>query len=371
MTAEAASGLHVDIVVLERQAQSPAGQIVGAANEIVGDWRDLDTLRSLASRVDVLTLENEFVHAEQLEMLVAAGHPVLPTPRSVALVQDKLIQKQTLVAANVPVAPFRAVDSPDDAIAAGVDLGWPLVLKTRRNGYDGYGNQTVLDAFELRDAWTRLTKGTSAGGAGGLMVEAFQPFERELAVMVARRVAGEIALYPVADTVQKNHICHEVIVPSDASLQVTQQATDIARAAVEALGLVGIAGVELFLLPDGRVLVNELAPRPHNSGHYTIEGCATSQFENHLRAILDLSLGATHLVTPAVAMVNLLGDASGPANPEGMDVVTSLPETYLHLYGKRDVRPGRKMGHITAIGPDRSIALSRARQAAKAIRWRV
>ena len=203
------------------------------------------------------------------------------------------------------------------------------------------------------------------------MVEAFQPFERELAVMVARRVAGEIALYPVADTVQKNHICHEVIVPSDASLQVTQQATDIARAAVEALGLVGIAGVELFLLPDGRVLVNELAPRPHNSGHYTIEGCATSQFENHLRAILDLSLGATHLVTPAVAMVNLLGDASGPANPEGMDVVTSLPETYLHLYGKRDVRPGRKMGHITAIGPDRSIALSRARQAAKAIRWRV
>ena len=371
MTAEAGASMNVAIVVLERQAQSPAGQIVGSKNEIVGDWRDFAILQSLASRVDVVTLENEFVDADQLSILESAGHRVLPTPRSIALVQDKLIQKETLAAANVPIAPFRGVSNPDDAIRAAETLGWPLVLKTRRNGYDGYGNQTVHDAEELRIGWDRLTSGTSAGDSGGLLVEAFQPFERELAVMVARAVNGAVAIYPVADTVQKDHICHEVIVPSDAARDVTRQAARIAQSAVEAIGLVGIVGVELFALPDGQVLVNELAPRPHNSGHYTIEGCATSQFENHLRAILGLPLGLTKLVAPSVSMVNLLGNAEGIANPSGLDVATSVPEAYLHLYGKRDVRPGRKMGHVTATGPTRAVALGRARQAARAIGWPV
>jgi 5-(carboxyamino)imidazole ribonucleotide synthase len=371
MTAEAASlsRLDVEVVVLEREAGSPAGQLVGPDREVVGHWRDRDSLLRLAERVDVVTLENEFVDADQLEWLVEQGRPVRPEPSAVRLIQDKLRQKEALAAAGLPVAPFRAVSGGEDVRAAAADLGWPLVLKARRNGYDGYGNATLRGPDDVEAALARLGRGTGAGGSGGLYVEQWAPFEAELAVMVARGGDGEIAPYPVVTTVQRDHICHEVVAPAAASAEAAARARRAAIGAVEASGAVGVVGAELFLLPGGEVLVNELAPRPHNSGHYTIEGCRTSQFANHLLGVLGRPLGATDLVRPGAAMVNLLGTASGPAAPGGLAAAAAEPETFVHVYGKREVRPGRKMGHVTSLGADPDEALARARRAAATIRW--
>jgi 5-(carboxyamino)imidazole ribonucleotide synthase len=195
------------------------------------------------------------------------------------------------------------------------------------------------------------------------------PFERELAVMVVRRVDGDVATYPVVDTVQRDHICHEVVVPAEIPTDVAETARQIAAAAVVAVAGVGVVGVELFYLKDGGILVNELAPRPHNSGHYTIEGCVASQFANHLRAILGWKLGSTELVAPAVAMVNLLGTRAAVANPGGGANAAAVPRAFLHFYGKQQVRVGRKMGHVTALGDSRQQALATARRAASLIEW--
>jgi 5-(carboxyamino)imidazole ribonucleotide synthase len=243
------------------------------------------------------------------------------------------------------------------------------VLKARRNGYDGYGNATLRGPSDVEPALARLAGGTGAGGPGGLYVEAWVPFTAELAVMVARRRDGGVAPYPVVTTVQREHICHEVIAPAELPGEVADLARRSAVGAVEATGAVGVVGVELFRLPDGQVLVNELAPRPHNSGHYTIEGCRTSQFANHLLGVLDRPLGPTDLVAPGAAMVNLLGTASGPARPRGVASAAAEPDTFVHVYGKREARIGRKMGHVTALGPSPAEALARARRAASLIEW--
>lgn len=369
MTAEAARELAVEVVVLERVGGSPAGQVVGEANEIVGDWQRLDDARSLARRVDLVTLESEFVDAELLAAIARDGTPVLPPPEAVRIVQDKLQQKERLAARGLPVAPFRGVASQPEIRGAAAELGWPLVLKARRNGYDGYGNATVAGPDEIAPAWSRLTRGSGAGAAGGLLVEQWVPFIGELAVMVARGRDGAALAYPVVETVQREHICREVIAPARAEPAVAARARDLALAAVEAVGGVGIIGVELFLTDDGRVLINELAPRPHNSGHYTIEACQTSQFANHLRAILGWPLGSADLIAPAAAMVNLLGTTAGPAAPTGVERARQLADVFVHIYGKREVRPGRKMGHITALGPTPAAALERARAAAIEIAW--
>jgi 5-(carboxyamino)imidazole ribonucleotide synthase len=224
-------------------------------------------------------------------------------------------------------------------------FGYPLVLKARRDGYDGYGNATLRSADDIEAAWEKLAKGGRA-----LYVEGFVPFERELAVMVARGRDGESRVYPVVETVQENHICHVVRAPAQVAPQVAQMAAAIAQQAVEAINGVGIFGVELFLIEAGFVLYNEIAPRPHNSGHYTIEGCVTSQFENHIRAVLGWPLGDVHLRLPAAVMVNILGRRNGTARPHGIKAALAVPGAHLHLYGKRDVRVGRKMGHVTVLG---------------------
>jgi 5-(carboxyamino)imidazole ribonucleotide synthase len=200
-------------------------------------------------------------------------------------------------------------------------------------------------------------------------VEAWAPFVRELAVMVARGRGGEVVVYPVAETVQREHICHVVRAPAQVAPEVAAQAAEIARRAVEAIGGIGVFGVELFELGDGTVLYNEIAPRPHNSGHYTIEGCVTSQFENHVRAVLGLPLGRGELVAPAAVMVNLLGarNAAAPARAEGFDRALAVPGAHVHIYGKLASRRGRKMGHVTAVGVSVAEAEERARAAAEMI----
>ena len=236
----------------------------------------------------MVTLENEFVDAGVLEALERRGARVLPAPACVRVVQDKLLQKQALASAELPVPRFRAVDAPADLHNAGAELGWPLMLKARRDGYDGRGNVVVRDASESQSAceglgWPDRT----------LFVEAFAHFDRELAVLVVRGLDGQVVQYPVVETRQdpKLHICREVLAPADLPSDIAERAAAIARGAVEAVDGIGAFGVELFLLRDGEVCINELAPRPHNSAHYTIEACWTSQFDNHVRAVLGLPLG--------------------------------------------------------------------------------
>jgi 5-(carboxyamino)imidazole ribonucleotide synthase len=359
MLTQAAVSLGVETAIFERAADSPAGRLT--QREVVGPWENPELLARFAELCDLVTLENEFVSAELLATLERRGVPVYPSSGTVGAVQDKLVQKRRMAAAGIAVPPFRAVASPDELPAAAAELGWPLVLKARRNGYDGYGNATLRGPQDVAAAWERLARG------GELLVEAWVPFARELAVMVVRGRDGETRAYPVVETLQQNHICHVVRAPAPIGEALAAAATELAVRAVQAVGGVGVFGVELFELPDGRVLYNELAPRPHNSGHYTIEACHCSQFENHLRAVLGWPLGPTALRAPAAVMVNLLGGRDGPVAPDALRAALAVPGAHLHLYGKREARVGRKMGHVTALGATLSEAEATARRAAELV----
>ncbi|MCL6648585.1 MAG: 5-(carboxyamino)imidazole ribonucleotide synthase [Chloroflexi bacterium] len=346
------------VSVLERTPGCPAA--LAGASEWVGDWNDPETLLRFAAGLDVVTLDHEFVAAEALQVLEDAGVRLRPGAATLRRIQDKLLQKETLQAAGLAVAPFCPVRCADDLIRAGERFGWPLVLKTRRGGYDGHGNRLVASPAESDAAFAAF-----AGRPGGLYVEAFVPFRRELAVMVVRDDAGNVVTYPVVETVQRDHICHEVLFPAAGA----PPAADLAAAAAECFGVVGALGVELFETVDGRLLINELAPRPHNSGHYTIEACFTSQFENHLRAVLGLPLGDPRPRVKAAVMVNLLADGEGPGQPAGLAAALGVPGVAVHLYGKQTARRGRKMGHVTATGDDLSDTRARAQRAAAAFRF--
>lgn len=362
MTALAALPLGCEISILEKTPLSPAAQLTPLT--VTGDWADAQTLRRFAASVDVITLENEFVDSAVLRQLEEAGHKVFPTSASIALTQDKLLQKEALVRAGLPVPAFCAVSSPETIAAAGEKLGWPLVLKTRRNGYDGKGNFTLRSRADIPDAWRALR-----GDINELLVEAFWRFTQELAVMVTRGRDGATVTYPVVETVQRDHVCHAVQAPAAITPELAAQITDIALRAVTAVGAVGSFGVELFLSATGEIVINELAPRVHNSGHYTIEACACSQFENHLRAVLGWPLGSTRMIAPAAVMLNLLGTHRAPGRPLGMERALSVPGAHVHLYGKAMCGPGRKMGHVTALGQTIDEAMATARLAANAIHF--
>ena len=344
MTTIAAQQLGCDVVVLEKNRLSPAATF--ASHSIIGDWNTADALLQLASQVDVITLENEFVDASLLAGLEQAGHAVFPTSRTMALVQDKLIQKQALQAAGLAVPKFRVANHTQDVIDAIADLGLPIMLKARHNAYDGKGNATIGSLADVDPAWNRL------GGNNGnpLYIEEFCEFRTELAVIITRGKDGETAVYSVVETVQENHICHLVRAPALVSPAIADRAAEVAQLTIEAVDAVGSFGVEMFLTHHGEIVVNELAPRVHNSGHYTIEACECSQFENHVRAVLGLPLGSTRMVAPAAAMVNLLGTHHGAGRATGLTQALAVPGAHLHLYGKAMSGAGRKMGHVTALG---------------------
>jgi 5-(carboxyamino)imidazole ribonucleotide synthase len=363
MTALAGLQLGCDVVVLERNNYSPAANL--ASHSLVGDWDQPEALLRLASQVDVVTLENEFVEAGSLRTLEEAGYPLYPTARSIALVQDKWVQKQTLAAAGLPVPSFARVASVAEVEQAGSEWGWPLLLKARRNAYDGKGNATVRSAAEAAGAWQKL------GGDRGreLYVEQFCDFTAELAVIVTRGRDGASACYPVVETVQRDHICHVVRAPAPVPAEVAARAADVAQRAVAAVGAVGSFGVEMFLTRAGEIVINELAPRVHNSGHYTIEACLCSQFENHVRAVLGWPLGATAMVAPAAVMINLLGTAKAPGHPHGLERALAVPGAHIHIYGKAMSGAGRKMGHVTALGTTLEEAFATAQRAASLIHF--
>ncbi len=361
MTLQAAVALGIDTVVLAEAPDSPAGRL--AQQEIVGPWHDQQILRRFADAVDVITLENEFVDERVLSQLVEWEKLVRPGAQVLGAIQDKLRQKQTLVNHSLPVPDFAAVQEPDDILHYARNWGWPLILKARRNGYDGYGNATVQSAADIRGALDRLDWPKRQ-----LMVERAIPFVCEIAVLIARNDKGQMVTYPVVETIQRQHICHVVRAPAAIDLATAEQATQIAQAAVAAVQGIGITAVELFVTTEHDVLINELAPRPHNSGHFSIDACITSQFENHLRGVLGLPLGEPGLRAPCAVMVNLLGTRNGKLLPQGVEQALGMIDVHLHLYGKRETRTGRKLGHLTALGSNMEETELRARLAADKIR---
>lgn len=345
MMALAAHNLGMQIAVLDPDRNAPAGQVVN--RHVVGDFRDSQRIRELAVGCDILTVEIEHVNADSLDALVEQGIPVHPSPATIRLIQDKYAQKRHLAQQGVPVAPFVAVSDAESAEAAIAQFGLPLLLKSRFSAYDGRGNVVVRDRAELPAAVERL-----GGYERGLYVEQYIPFERELAIMVARGRDGSLALYPVVETIHHDNILHQVIVPAPIAESIQHEAQAIAHKAIASFEGAGIYGVEMFLLADGTVLINEIAPRPHNSGHYTIEACVTSQFEQHVRAVVGLPLGDTSLKVGAAAMLNILGTGTDEweATHLPIDRALTVAGASVHWYGKTAIRAQRKVGHITIVG---------------------
>lgn len=359
MMAAEAVRMSVNVQLLSPKNAGPMQAYSGARD---GDWTDPGVLKTFAADCDVITVESEWAPAPTAAEIVSDDTDVWPSPETLRLIKDKGVQKRHLAEADCPVPAFECCETLEAAVATAETFGYPVVLKQYRGAYDGYGNATVHSADELRDAWPDLA------AEDGLMVETFADFTRELAVQVARRPGGEQVVYPVAYTEQRDHRCHAVEVPADVDDEVADKAHSIAQRAVDAVNGVGLIAVELFEMPDGRVLVNELAPRPHNTGHYSIEGCHTSQFENHVRAILDWPLGTPSLQTDVAVMVNVLGRRNGsPPSAKTIPEALATDGASVHVYGKPDVRPGRKMGHVTALGSDRDEVRERAESAAEAI----
>lgn len=329
-----------------------------------GSFDSVVDLAKFAGICDVLTLENEFISSEVLkDTQTQSGTPIFPSPESFALIENKLIEKQTFEKAGIPVTPYALVENVSDLDSFGDEHGWPYLLKSSKGGYDGYGNETVENIEEAEAAFDEL------GGNRGhdIVAEAFVDFTHELAVQVARNETGYV-VYPCCETVQENHICVAVKSPAPVEDSVQEKARELAVKATTAIDGKGIFAYEFFLTPGGDLLLNESAPRPHNSGHYTIEGCITSQFENHVRAVLGLPLGSTELRASSVVMVNLLGTYDRNARVDFTPDALKFPDSHLHIYGKLDSRPGRKMGHYTLLGDNMETTYAKAMKLTKGIK---
>jgi 5-(carboxyamino)imidazole ribonucleotide synthase len=357
MSAYQAYKLGFEIAILEKSKNSPAGMMT--KHEFVGWVDNKKTLSEFTKASDIVTLENEFVDYHKLEFIEGLGKKVVPSPKTISLIQDKYIQKRTLRNNNIPIAAFLSVNNKSDYQEISSILGKKFILKSRKMGYDGYGNYSVHSEKYFSEGIKLLTSRHSE-----LMAEEFIDFDMELAIMVAR-TKKEIKTYPVVQTIQKNHICHTVIAPAQVKPVILRKATDIAVESIKAIQGYGIFGIEMFLVNGKDILVNEMAPRPHNSGHYTIEACVTSQFENHIRSVLNLPLGSTEMVKPYAVMINLLGKREGQGIVEDYNKVLKNDNIHLHIYGKEKSRLGRKMGHITVIGDDLNKILNLARKVEK------
>ncbi|MDR7482839.1 MAG: 5-(carboxyamino)imidazole ribonucleotide synthase [Armatimonadota bacterium] len=346
------------VVVLDPAPDAPAAAV--ADEHVAAAFDDPGAHMTLAARADVVTFEVEHV-ALDAARLAAARCPVRPGLAALAVCQHRAREKAFLMQHGFPVAPWREATSPAALAEAAGALGLPCVVKTPFAGYDGRGQVRVEHPGQLHAAAVGLDRGP-------LVVERVVPFAAELAALVARGLDGSVATYPVARTVHRDGILHEVSVPAELPDAVAARARSLGESIANALDLVGVLAVELFLLERGELLVNELAPRPHNSGHYTIDACVTSQFAQHVRAVCGLPLGATELLRPA-AMVNLLGAHRGRVRLAGVEEALADPHVSLHVYGKAESWPGRKLGHITALGASADDARRRARAAAAALRW--
>ncbi|MEV0664409.1 5-(carboxyamino)imidazole ribonucleotide synthase [Actinomadura luteofluorescens] len=363
MTQQAAIALGVSLRVLAGAPDESAARAVSDVR--VGNDRALDDLLAFAQGCDVVTFDHEHVPGPHIQKLEATGVPCRPGSGALAHAQDKLVMRERLSELGVPCPAYAPVPSPEPRAfleAFGREHGWPLVLKSTRGGYDGKGVWIVGDPEEAQVADRLQAEGVD------LMVERHVAFGRELAALVARSPYGQGAAYPIVETVQEGGICTEVISPAPGlPKDLAAEAQSLALRVADELGVVGLLAVELFETGEG-LLVNELAMRPHNSGHWTIEGARTSQFEQHLRAVLDLPLGSTEPAAPYTVMANVLGGDDPDVYPRYIHVMAHDPGVKVHMYGKES-RPGRKIGHVTALGADLAEVRERARHAADYLRW--
>ncbi len=335
------------------------GMSAGLAATAVGDYRDLDVVRAFARDVDVITFDHEHVPQHVLRALVAEGVAVHPGPDALLVAQDKLLMRERLEQLGVPVPVWARVADRAALAEFLADNGGVAVVKTPRGGYDGKGVRVVRSADEAGDWFDAL------GTGDALLAEELVDYARELAQSVARRPSGDIAAWPVVESIQRDGVCAEVIAPAHgASARLREAAEEMARGIAEGLGVTGVLAVELFETVDGRLLVNELAMRPHNTGHWSMDGAVTGQFEQHLRAVLDLPLGSTRPLAPWSVMINVLGGPeSGTVADRYPRALADQPDARFHFYGK-DPRPGRKVGHVTVVGDDLDETAYRARAAA-------
>ncbi|MCB9139311.1 MAG: 5-(carboxyamino)imidazole ribonucleotide synthase [Caldilineaceae bacterium] len=318
-------------------ADSPAGQV--ADREVVAAYTDVDAVRDFIRHVDVVTFEFENVPAFVAEVAHSQGVPVRPGGHVLHTAQNRLREKRFLAENGLPIAPFRAVTSRDELQEAVQELGLPALLKTAAFGYDGKGQILLRSSEEIQPAWEAL-------GAETAILETFVDFAAEISVVAARSEDGDFVNYGVIENVHRHHILDISIAPARTPLRIAAQAADLAQSVLEKLDVIGVLCVEYFVTKSGRVLINEIAPRPHNSGHLTIDAAVNSQFDQQVRSVCGLPLGCTDYLRPAV-MANLLGDLWAEGEPNWAAAL-AVPGVKLHLYGKQEARPGRKMGHLTA-----------------------
>lgn len=357
-----AKRLDCYFAILDPTLHCPAHSIADA--HIVAGFDDIEAIKRLAEKVDVVTYEFEHISLQALQELEAMGHKVYPSSETLAHIQNKYDQKCWLKEHGLPVPAFQRVETIADIRQAEAQFTYPMILKTCTGGYDGKGNAVISSREDIARAYDALGNGSLP-----LMIEEFIPFTKEVSVLACRSVNGATVVFPVAENVHKNSILDETTVPAVLSPETTKEAMDVAERCLHAFNAYGMLCVELFVTGDGHVLVNELAPRPHNSGHYTIEGCVTSQYENHIRGILGLPLGNPDLIRPS-AMKNIIGDHNAPAEVLGLEEAYKEPDVKIHIYGKEEVKTGRKMGHITATADTVEEALRQVRSAHKALRFR-
>jgi 5-(carboxyamino)imidazole ribonucleotide synthase len=356
MFAVAARRMGYRVHVFSPETDTPAGQF--ADLEVAGAYEDEAAVRAFARNLDLLTFEFENIPRQTIDWC-AGECEVRPEASILHTAQNRLREKDFLSAAGIPVAPYRAVRSAADLASDCDQIGLPAILKSAAFGYDGKGQRFLESAPAIEQVWAERP-------GDELILERAIDFQKEVSVIVARSLDGSMKTFPLCENIHREHILDLTVVPARVARAVEKSAADLARAIAEKMNVVGILAVEMFLRPDGELLVNELAPRPHNSGHWTIEGCVTSQFEQHVRAVCGLTLGATDILRPA-AIANLLGDVwqSGEPNWAGALAVENI---HLHLYGKREPRPRRKMGHLTALADSAQAARAAVTKAREALR---
>ncbi len=356
MFAIAARRMGYRVHIFTPEANSPAGQFADLTR--IAAYDNEPAVHRFAADVDVITFEFENIPIETVEWC-ARECEVRPAGAILHIAQNRLREKNFLAAAGIPVAPFQAVRSARELESAIAQIGRPAILKTAAFGYDGKGQQTINSRDDFDEIW-------NASSADELVLEGMVHFEKEISVLVARGVDGAMATFPVCENLHENHILDLTVVPARVSPMVETEAANLARAIAEKIELVGLLAVEMFLQKNGDIVVNELAPRPHNSGHWTIEGCATNQFEQQVRAVCGLPLGSTEVLRPT-AMANLLGDVWQGGEPMWAEAL-AVPGVHLHLYGKAEPRPRRKMGHLTAVADTSDEAMQRVSEARAALR---
>lgn len=342
MMAIAAKEMGFRVAVLDPTPDSPCGQV--ADIEITAEYDDFAAIRKLAAVSDVITYEFENIDADALNWLVE--HAYVPQgSKLLAITQDRASEKKAITDAGLPVAPYVEVQSKEDLFAGIETVGLPCVLKTRRGGYDGKGQLVIRSKEESMQALSLLE-------VGPCVLERWLSFDKEISVIVTRNGYGAMAVFPVAENIHIDNILHKTIVPARIPEHIAKKAVHYAETLADYFGLVGTLAVEMFLTKEGDIYINELAPRPHNSGHYTINACATSQFEQHVRAVCNWPLGSTELLKPAV-MVNILGEHVEPV----IQNLAALRGAHIHLYGKKEAKTKRKMGHVTVLAEHAEAAL--------------